>query len=86
MFNHDNFESNPWVQLLAWTMVGLAALVMMGFITVVEAQAQRGELRRENQRLTGALLLPEERDVQVATSGSEILLSLQTPLDVVASR
>lgn len=86
MFNYDDFNSNPWVQLLAWTMVGLAALVMMGFITVVEAQTQRGELRRENQRMTGALLLPDERDTQVATTGADILLTLQTPLDQVASR
>ncbi|MBT9462748.1 hypothetical protein [Hydrogenophaga sp.] len=46
---------------LIWLLVACAALVLMGFIAVLNDSTQRGEQRRVQQRATGSLLLADER-------------------------
>lgn len=52
---------------LIWLLVACAALVLMGFIAVLNDSTQRGEQRRVQQRTTGSLLLADERGRVAAT-------------------
>ena len=53
-----------WTHALAWVLLLVAGLLLVGFTAVVDDITQRGELRREYQRSSGSLMLPDERQHQ----------------------
>ena len=55
-----SFRVNPWLHAGLWLMLAVAGLLMAAFIAVINANVERGELRRENQRVSGSRLLPDE--------------------------
>ena len=62
-------RSGAWAHVLIWVLMTVAALLLVGFIAVVDDTTQRGELRHAQQRASGSLILPNElpaRGVEVS--------------------
>lgn len=51
--------SSAWTHALIWVLLAVAALLLVGFIAVVDGITQRGELRRVQQRGPGFLLVTD---------------------------
>ena len=51
---------SPRTHVLIWVLVTLAALLLVVFTAVVDDITDRGELRRVQQRATGAFTLAED--------------------------
>lgn len=56
----DTDKISPRAHVLIWVLVTLAALLLVGFTAVVDDITERGELRRVQQRATGAFTLPDD--------------------------
>jgi hypothetical protein len=55
--------SSTWTHVLIWLLLAVAALLLVGFTAVVNDITERGEQRRVQQRLSGALLPSGEMQV-----------------------
>lgn len=53
-------KMSPRTHVLIWVLVTLAALLLFGFTAVVDNITERGEMRRDQQRATGAFTLPDD--------------------------
>jgi hypothetical protein len=51
---------SPRTHVLIWVLVTLAALLLVGFTAVVDDITERGEMRRVQQRASGAFALPDD--------------------------
>ena len=56
---HDT-ENSTWGHVVLWVLVTVAALLLVGFTSVVDNFSQHGEMRRMQQRVSGSFLLPSE--------------------------
>ncbi len=74
-------QSNPWLHALVWLALAVAGLLLTGFVAVVNSAIERGELRRENQSLSGSRLLPGEAGGEGVALGAAVLV----PVELVAS-
>jgi hypothetical protein len=43
-----------WAHTLIWVLLAVAAVLLVGFIALVDDTTERGELRRAQQRLSGS--------------------------------
>lgn len=57
-------QAPAWTHALGWILLVVAGLLLVGFTAVVDDITQRGELRRVHQRVSGALMLPDEMPTQ----------------------
>lgn len=73
--------SNPWQGAIIALMLGVAGLLLTGFVVVVNGSIERGELRRQHQGLSGSSLLPDEARSEGVALGATVLV----PAEVVAS-
>lgn len=74
-------RSNPWLHALVWLALAVAGLLLTGFVAVVNGAVERGELRRENQSLSGSRLLPDEVGGEGVALGAAVLV----PVELLAS-
>lgn len=74
-------QSNPGLHALMWLALAVAGLLLAGFVAVVNSSIERGELRRENQSLSGSRLLPDEAGGEGVALGAAVLV----PVELVAS-
>ncbi len=67
-------ENRTWNHVLIWVLVTVAALLLVGFTSVVDNFTERGEQRRMHQRVSGSFMLPEE--IQSSSADMVRLLSM----------
>lgn len=64
-----SLRARPWLHAGLWLMLAAAGLLMAAFIAVINATIERGELRRENQHVSGSRLLPDEQVSEAVVLG-----------------
>lgn len=74
-------QTHPWLPAVVGLMLALAGMLLTGFVAVVNGSIERGELRRENQSLSGSRLLPDEVRSEGVALGAVVLV----PSELVAS-
>ena len=64
-----SLRASPWLHAGLWLMLAAVGVLLTAFIAVINATIERGELRRENQRVSGSRLLPDEQASEAVVLG-----------------